>query len=177
MWLVVVHFACPVISSIPHCCAVSTFHHPSQSVLKMEHFPYVSVENHMWKCGQEGFFHLTYGERKHQSNSHNQNGANDFQSLIWIFSVCWLSPTWYNVDCSQLLFWFDHYQLQLVYQIMEQHPARNPRHETSQTTLDKFDLLHTLHISFCVFQLRFTLLKIIKHSMPKMLLFFFYIQY
>ena len=31
--------------------------------------------------------------------------------LIWIFWVCWLSPTWYNVDCSQLISWFDLYEL------------------------------------------------------------------
>ena len=39
----------------------------------------------MWKYGQEGFFLLTYVEPKHQSDEHNQAGANDFQCLIWIF--------------------------------------------------------------------------------------------
>lgn len=34
---------------------------------------------------------------------------------IWIYSVCWLSPKWYNVDCSQLMSRFYHCQLQLVY--------------------------------------------------------------
>ena len=33
----------------------------------------------------EGFFRLTYVEPKHQSESHNQAGANDFHRLIWIF--------------------------------------------------------------------------------------------
>ena len=56
VWLVVVHFACPTISSIPYYCTVSTFHRPSQFVLKTECFCYVSVENHMRKYGQEGFF-------------------------------------------------------------------------------------------------------------------------
>ena len=37
-WLVVVHFACPMISSVPHYCTVFTFRYPSQFVLKMEHF-------------------------------------------------------------------------------------------------------------------------------------------
>ena len=68
VWLVVVHFACPMISSIPHYCTVSTFHSPPQFVLKTEHFHYVSVENHMWKYSQEDFFHLTYVEPKHQSD-------------------------------------------------------------------------------------------------------------
>ena len=30
VWLVVVHFTCPMISFVPHYCQVSTFHHPSQ---------------------------------------------------------------------------------------------------------------------------------------------------
>ena len=41
VWLVVVHFACLTISSIPHCCTASTFHCPSQFVLKTERFHYV----------------------------------------------------------------------------------------------------------------------------------------
>ena len=82
VWLVVVHFTWPTISSIPHYCTVGTFHHLSQFVLRTERFHYVSVENHVWKYGQEGFFRLTYVEPKHESNSHNQAGANDFQHLI-----------------------------------------------------------------------------------------------
>ena len=49
VWLVVVDFACPTISSVPHYCTVSTFHRPSQFVLKMERFHYISVENRMQK--------------------------------------------------------------------------------------------------------------------------------
>ena len=49
------------------------------------------------------FLCLTYVEPRHQSDEHNQAGANDFQCLSWIFWVCRLSPTWYNVDCSQCL--------------------------------------------------------------------------
>ena len=37
-----------------------------------------------------------------------------FNCLIWIFWVYLLSPTWYNINCSQLMSWFDHYQFQLV---------------------------------------------------------------
>ena len=71
--------------SVPHCFTVSTSHRLSQSVLKREHFHYISVENGTQKYSQEGFFHLTYVEPKHQSNSHNQVGTNDFQRWIWIF--------------------------------------------------------------------------------------------
>ena len=135
----------------------------------------------MRKCGQEGFFHLTYVEPTHQREEHNQAGANDFHRLIWIFSVCQLSPTWCNADCSQLMSPFDRYQLQLVYTTMEHCPARNLQHKTSQTTFDPFDQsqnLHTLHKSyFLCFSCVFTFLEIIKHNMPKMLLFSFHLQY
>ena len=53
VWLVVVHFACPTISSIPRYCTISTSRCPSQFVLKTEHFLYISVGNHMWKYGQD----------------------------------------------------------------------------------------------------------------------------
>ena len=98
-------------------------------------------------------------EPKHQSDSHNQAGANDFQCLIWIFWVCRLSTSWYNIDCSQLMSRFDCYQLQLVYLTMEHHAVRNLQHETSQTTFDMFNqyLLHTLCKSFSVFRLCFYL--------------------
>ena len=76
---------------------------------------------------------------------------------------------------SQLMCQFDCYQLPLVYPTVEHHPVRNLQHETSQTTSDIFNqsqhLLHTLHNSFFAFQLHFTFLEIIKHNMPKMLLF------
>ena len=50
----------------------------------MDRFLYISVENRPRKYSQEGFFHLTYVEPKHQNDEHNQAGANDFQRLIWI---------------------------------------------------------------------------------------------
>ena len=86
----------------------------------------------MRKYSQEGVFRLTYVELKHQSDEHNQAGANDFQRLIWIFGVCWLSPTWYNVDRSQLMSQFHRCQLQLVYPTVEHHPVRNHQHKASQ---------------------------------------------
>ena len=41
VWLMVVRFACPVISSISHYCKVSTIHWLLQFILKTEHFCYV----------------------------------------------------------------------------------------------------------------------------------------
>ena len=66
-----------------------------------------SRESHVEIRSRRLFFRLTYVETKHQSNPHNQAGANDFQRSIWISWVCQLSPTWYNTDCSQLLSRFD----------------------------------------------------------------------
>ena len=59
VWLTVVHFACPMISSIPHYWTVSISNCLSQFILKMEHFHYISVENHMWKYDQKGSFGLS----------------------------------------------------------------------------------------------------------------------
>ena len=104
-------------------------------------------------------------------------------NFILIFLVCQLSPAWYNVDCSQLMSQFDHYQFQHVYPTMEHRPVKNLQHETSQTTFDTFDqsqhLLHTLHKSFFFlhFSCIFTFLEIIKHNMLKILHIFFYLQY
>ena len=98
--------------------------------------------------------------------------------LVWLSCICQLSPMWYNIDCSQLLSWFDHYQLQLVYPTVELCPVRNLQHESSQTTFDIFDqslhILHTVHKSlFCVF----SFLEIIKHNTPKFLCIFFHLEY
>ena len=95
--------------------------------------------------------------------------------------VCWLSPTWHNIDCSQLMCQFDCCQLQLVYLTVECCPARNLQHKASQTSFDLFSqsqhLLHTLHKSFFLhFSCIFTFLEIIKHNMPKALRIFFYLQ-
>ena len=129
----------------------------------------------MWKYNQEGFFfffHVTYVEPKHQSDW--KASANYFQCLIWIFWVCWLIPTWYNnIDCSQLMSWFDLYRLQLAYLTVEYHPVKYLQHGIWQTILDILDqsqnLLHTLHTSLFLFQLCFYLSW--KPKYAKMLLF------
>ena len=68
------------------------------------------------------------------------------------------SPTWYNIDCSQVMSQFDCYKLQLVYLTVEHHPVRNLQHRTSQTTFNTFDqsehVLYTLHrllVFSCIF--------------------------
>ena len=176
MWLLVVRFTCPTNSSVPHYCTVSTFNCLSQFVFKIEHFYFVSVENHIQKYGQEGFFSLNLCETQTLNNYHIQAGANDFQCFLWIFWVCWLSPMWYNVVCSQLMSQFDGYQLQLVYPTVEHRPARTLQQGTSQT-FDMFNqsrhFLHTTHKSFFFlhFSCIFTFLEIMKNNMLKMLLF------
>ena len=124
-------------------------------------------------------FCLTYVEPKHQNDKHNQAVTYYFQHLMWIFWVCWLSPTWYNVDCSQLMSWFGH-SGQLIYTFMEHRPMRNLQHETLQTTFDTFNqsqhLLHTLPKSFLHFSCLFTFLGVIKHNMPKYCFFIFHMK-
>ena len=43
VWLVLVHFACPMISSVPHYCTVYTFHCPSQ-------FVFFNKFIYLWLC-------------------------------------------------------------------------------------------------------------------------------
>ena len=83
VWLVAVCFTCPTDSSVPHYCTVSTFHCLSQFVFKIEHFYFVSVENHIQKYGQGGFFffHLTYVKPKHQA-------INISKQVQMIFNAC-----------------------------------------------------------------------------------------
>ena len=100
-----------------------------------------------------------------------------FNTWFGFFEYVGYLPCGITFDCSQLMSQFDRYQLQLVYLTVEHRPARNLQHKTSQTTFDIFNqsqhLLHTLHKSFlCVcFSWVFTFLEIIKHNIPKMLLF------
>ena len=95
--------------------------------------------------------------------------------LIWVFWICRLSPKWQNIDCSQLISLFDHYQLQLVYPPGDHCSARNLQQETSLTTFDRLNqlqhLLRTLHRSFvCVcFSWFFTFLAIITHKISSIL--------
>ena len=101
--------------------------------------------------------------------------------LMWIFWVCWLSPLWYNVDCSQLMSWFDCYQLHWSTQ-----PWSSIQQEISSTKLCKPLLTHSIsHSTFSIhcislflhFSYVFSFLEIIKHNMPKMLCIFSYLQY
>ena len=113
-----------------------------------------------WKYGQDGFFfRLTYVEPKHQSDQHNQAGANDFQRLIWIFWICCLSPAKYNVDHSQCL------DLIAINFNWSTRPWSIVQGEISSMKLgnafDMFNqsqhLLHTLNKSFFMFRLHFYL--------------------
>ena len=99
--------------------------------------------------------------------------------LTWIVWVYQLSPAWYNVDCSQLMSCFDHYQRQVVYLI-----DCIVQREISNTKLHKPLLTHSIshstfsiHCSnrFCIL-VAFYLLEIIKH-MLEMLHTFFHLQY
>ena len=165
MWLMVLYLTFPMISSISHYSSMSTFHHLSQFVLKVECLHYVSVENRMQKYGQGGFFHLCGIQT---SKWLIKDGVNEFQCLIWIFWVCRLSPAWYKIDCSQLISLYDRYQLQLVYPTREHHSLRHLQHETLQTTFDMLvqsqHILYKLQISSClIFCVSVAFLPFLKH--------------
>lgn len=44
--LVLIHFTCPIISYILHCCKVFTFHRPSLSASETKYFINALIENH-----------------------------------------------------------------------------------------------------------------------------------
>ena len=76
---------------------------------------------------------------KHQSDEHNQGGANDFQHLIWIFWVCQLSLMWCHIDCSPLMSWFDHYNFNWSIQ-----PWSIVQQDISSAKVPKPFLTHTI---------------------------------
>ena len=159
--------------------------HFSSPVLKIKTFTLCFSRKLHVEIQSRKFFSVNLCEKpKHQSDGHNQTSANDFQSLIWMFWVCW---SWYSVDCSQLMSWFDHFQLQLVYLTLEHYPKSwnfiKLEHETSQTIFDSFDqsqhLLYTLHKSLfvCLFWLCFYLFWKNKSYYPENAAFSFHLQY
>ena len=106
------------------------------------------------------------------------SGANDFQHLVWVFWVCQLYTVWYNSACSQLISQFDHHQHQLAYPTVAYCPVRNLQLKTLQTAFHTFHQsqhlpTHCTHL-FLHFSCVFTFLEIIKHMMPRMLLFFIF---
>ena len=76
-----------------------------------------------------------------------------------------LSLAWCNIDCSQLMFWSNCYQLQLVYPTLEHCPVKNLQLETVN------HFWQAQQKSFLHFSCIFTFLIAIKHNLPKMLLF------
>ena len=109
--------------------------------------------------------------------------TNNFLELD-ILSMSAIFCMIYNIDCSQLMSWFDCYQLQLVYLTVEHHPARNPRHDIWQTTFDTYSVTAPspyaaqiffvcfLHLS-CVF----IFLERVEHDMLKLLHILVHLQY
>ena len=104
------------------------------------------------------------------------------QFNTWLVDLNVLSllaiPAWCNVDCSQLMSQFDHYQLQLVYSMEEHHQARNLAQKFAHHFWCAPSVTapspHTTQIFFSV--LHFHLSLNIKYNMPKMLS-FFHLQY
>ena len=100
------------------------------------------------------FFCLMYAEPKHKPS-----WCKWFSMLhLGILSMAAISVIIQH-DCSQLMSWFEYYQLQLAYPSMDHHPVRNLQHGTLPDTSDMLDqsqhLFNITHKSFLGFQLRF----------------------
>ena len=139
----------------------------------------LSKESHA-EVGQEGFFCLAYEKSKQHNNEHNQGGANDIQSLIWIFWICQVSPAWYNIDHSQYLHLIT---INLSWSARSwsiiQQDTSSMKHRKPVLTCLISPSTFSIHCTnlFWHFSCIFTFLKIIKHNMPERLLFFFHLQY
>ena len=102
-----------------------------------------------------------------------KNGASDFQHLIWLFWVCQISLSWYNIDYFQCfnLITINFNWCAWVGSIIQQEISSMKLHKpllthsiTSPYTSPY--LLHTLHKSFFLhFCCIFTFLEITQHNM------------
>ena len=99
--------------------------------------------------------------------------------MIWIFWVCWASPAWYNVDCSQFMSQLDHCQFQLVHLTMSIVQWEISSMKLRKPLLTFSHSIFSIHCAnlFLHFSCIFTFLEIIKHNMLKMLHIFFHLQY
>ena len=176
MWLVVVHFACPTISSVPHYCTVSTFHLSSQFVFKMERFHYVSVENRMRQYCQEGFFRLTMW---------NPNiKVINITKLVQMIFHTWFGYFEYvsYLLCDITLIVLNYVSIWSLTTSTgpPDHGASSSEKSAAWNFANHFWHVlsvaapspYTAQIFFLCFSCIFTFLEIIKHNMLKMLLFF-----
>ena len=68
VWFMVIHFTCPMVSSVPHYVQYPQYSLPITICFKNETFSlHFSRESHA-KIWSRRFFHLTYVEHKHQRN-------------------------------------------------------------------------------------------------------------
>ena len=134
----------------------------------------------MRKYGQ-GFFRLTYVEPKHQNDSHNQAGANDFSTWFGCFE--YVGYLLCGITLVVLNYCFDLIAINFNW---SSWPWSIVQWGISSTKLRKSLLTcligHSTFSTHCTnlflrFSCVFTFLEIIKHNMLKMLLFFFHFQY
>ena len=118
---------------------------------------------------------FTYVEPKHQSDSHNQAGANDFQPWFGYFEY-----VGYLLHGLTLIVLNSCLDLIAINFIWSTWPWSSVQREISSTKLCKPLLIRSISLStfsvhctnlFLRFGCVFTFLEIIKHNMPKMLLF------
>ena len=164
MWLLVAHFACRTISSAPHYYTVSNFSHPSQFVLKTEHFPHVSVENHMQKYSQRAFFHLTFVDPDNKVINLTKLVQIIFSAWCGYFEYVSYLPHGITLIVLKVLIWLLLISTDLP--LLGMSPSKK-----SQSWNFAKRFLHFLHIQNKSFFLHFSLHCLIKIVTLKMLLF------
>ena len=178
LWLLVVHFTCPIISSIPHYCKVFSFHCPSQFVSKTNFSLHLSRESHAEIWARKFFFSLMWNP--------NIKVMNITELVQMIFNA-WNGYFGYVgyflrgatlIGCSQLI--LDLISIYFNWSTSpwasEKSPAQNFENHfwyIRSVTAPS----HTLHTLFLCFSYVFTFLQIKKHNMSKTLLIFFPLQY
>ena len=126
MWLVVVHFACPIIASF--CIIVQYPLFIAVTICFTDGmFPlHLSWESHV-EIWSRRFLSLNLHGTQTSKLLTKPNWCKWFSMLDFDIR---LSLTWCNIDCSQLMSWSNCYQLQLVYPTLEHCPVKNLQHET-----------------------------------------------
>ena len=165
MWLGVVHFSCLMISSTANYCTNIHISLPTTIHFKNGMFsPCLSRELHEEIWSRRFFFFLLNFCGIQTKWLKIKAGINDSQyALFW---VCWLSPVWYNVDCSSCL---------NLITININYSTRTCNMKLCKPLLDIWLVTapspNTAQSSFLHFSCDFTFLEI-KHNMPKMLISF-----
>lgn len=146
VWLVIIHFIYSTISCIQRCCRISTFHRLIELLSKVFS---LALRKYGPVC-----FSITNGNHTSKRVTYNQDCANDFQHLIWIFCIGWFI---FHV-VRHWLFSGNNLIWSLSISVAEYLWKINFQFETLQTTCDSFEptqyLLHELESNFTFLKIK-----------------------